>query len=103
MSDQWIDTLRQKKSQIDLLASWASQVNLGTCRDHLRLASADIACECSGWSRASIGSRMTDAEKVDRIEKLEDAINVAIEELIDLRGWRVTAPAEYPSDQAEEA
>lgn len=41
----WEDTLREKISDLELIASWASIVNLGRVRDHIRHATADLKKE----------------------------------------------------------
>lgn len=42
MSDPWISTLTKKIYELELIASWASQVGYGTVRDHCRVAAYDI-------------------------------------------------------------
>jgi hypothetical protein len=38
----WVGTLRVKMHELELIASWASQVQLGTVRDYCRKAIADL-------------------------------------------------------------
>lgn len=38
----WDDTLNEQISKLELIASWASIVNYGNCRDHVRMAIADL-------------------------------------------------------------
>jgi len=41
----WSDTVREKISDLELIASWASQVNLGLVRDAIRNATYELKKE----------------------------------------------------------
>ena len=41
----WEDTIREKISELELIASWASIVNLGSVRDHIRHATYELRKE----------------------------------------------------------
>ena len=41
----WIATVNEQISDLELIASWASQCGLGTVRDHIRRATADLRFE----------------------------------------------------------
>ena len=41
----WSDDVRKKISDLELIASWASQVNLGTVRDSIRKATSELRRE----------------------------------------------------------
>jgi hypothetical protein len=41
----WSDEVRKKISDLELIASWASQVNLGRVRDAIRNATAELRRE----------------------------------------------------------
>ena len=41
----WSSTIRSQMNQLDLIASWASQVQLGRVRDLCRQASAELKHE----------------------------------------------------------
>lgn len=43
--DQWIRTLKEKLSELELLSSWASIVNLGNVRDYIRRAEYELKQE----------------------------------------------------------
>lgn len=40
--DPWCKVLNDQINQLELIASWASQVQEGACRDHCREAIADL-------------------------------------------------------------
>lgn len=54
----WIDTLSQKKSELELIASWASIVNLGTVRDACRTAIYEIKLEIDRQKELNNASRI---------------------------------------------
>jgi hypothetical protein len=41
----WLDVLREKASELSLIASWASQVGLGRVRDYCRNAECEVRDE----------------------------------------------------------
>ncbi len=45
--EQWIRILEQKQTELELIASWASQVNLGKVRDYCREAKFELVEEIS--------------------------------------------------------
>lgn len=42
MSDDWLEVLRKKQSELRLVADWAAVVNYGAVRDHTRRAIAAL-------------------------------------------------------------
>lgn len=42
IEDPWVVTLQEKISELELIASWASQVQIGRARDYCRLASSTL-------------------------------------------------------------
>lgn len=38
----WDNTLNEKINELELIATWASIVNYGNCRDHVRMAISDL-------------------------------------------------------------
>lgn len=38
----WEDTVREKMQELEMIATWASPTNQGSCRDHCREAIADL-------------------------------------------------------------
>ena len=45
MNNQWINALREKATELEIIASWASLVNLGKVRDACRIAKSEILSE----------------------------------------------------------
>jgi len=43
--DSWKNSLTTKRSELSLVANWASMVQLGRCRDYCRMAMAEIDAE----------------------------------------------------------
>lgn len=58
----WTDTLRGKVHELELIASWASQVNLGRVRDHIRMATAEIQDEVARIETAEKEARSGSAQ-----------------------------------------
>lgn len=52
MNDSWIAVLEQKISQLELIASWASQVGYGNVRDDCRKAIYDLKYWIGGLNKA---------------------------------------------------
>jgi len=45
MSSDWLNTLHRQIQDLTLIASWASQTNLGRVRDHIRHAIYELQSE----------------------------------------------------------
>jgi len=53
MEDGWVDTLNKKARELDVIATWASILNLGQVRDHCRFAASAIRDEVARLARIS--------------------------------------------------
>ena len=50
----WKDVLREKISELELIASWGSQTGHGSVRDHCRSASSDLKRELERLSMQDV-------------------------------------------------
>lgn len=56
--DQWSKTLQQKINELELIASWASQVGYGNVRDDCRKAIYELKYKIGGYREAN-GEKVT--------------------------------------------
>jgi len=65
----WDDTLNEQIGKLELIASWASIVDYGRCRDHIRLAIADLKAHQERHEEMRKLSKEIDQRNVSKLQE----------------------------------